>query len=84
MEHLDIAFDAVFPFIFGHIEIGSGVIISGQSGVAKSMLQPGVYMGDRAEPMRRMLRIMAAVHQLPEFVQRLRALEKQSASGAGS
>jgi len=62
--------------VAGHIEIGSGVVITGQSGVAKSMLQPGVYMGDRAEPIRKMLRIMAAVHQLPELVQRLRALEK--------
>jgi UDP-3-O-[3-hydroxymyristoyl] glucosamine N-acyltransferase len=70
--------------IAGHIEIGTGVIITGQSGVAKSMFQPGVYMGDRAEPIRKMLRIMAAVHQLPELVQRLRALEKKSASGAGS
>ena len=64
--------------IAGHLEIGSGVVITGQSGVGKSMLQPGVYMGDRAEPIRRMLRIMAAVHQLPELVQRLRALEKKS------
>jgi len=64
--------------IAGHIEIGSGVIITGQSGVAKNMLQPGIYMGDRAEPIRKMLRIMAAVHQLPEFVQRLRSLEKKS------
>jgi UDP-3-O-[3-hydroxymyristoyl] glucosamine N-acyltransferase len=70
--------------IAGHIEIGTGVIITGQSGVAKSMFKPGVYMGDRAEPIRKMLRIMAAVHQLPELVQRLRALEKKSASGAGS
>lgn len=67
--------------IAGHIEIGTGVVITGQSGVAKSMMQPGVYMGDRAEPIRRMLRIMAAVHQLPELVQRLRALEKKSPTG---
>jgi UDP-3-O-[3-hydroxymyristoyl] glucosamine N-acyltransferase len=66
--------------IAGHIEIGTGVVITGQSGVAKSMLEPGVYMGDRAEPIRRMLRIMAAVHQLPELVQRLRSLEKKSAA----
>ena len=68
--------------VAGHIEIGSGVIITGQSGVAKSMMQPGVYMGDRAEPIRKMLRIMAAVHQLPELVQRLRSLEKKSAAPA--
>ena len=69
--------------IAGHLEIGTGVVITAQSGVGKSMLQPGVYMGDRAEPMRRMLRIMAAVHQLPEFVQRLRALEKKVEPGPG-
>jgi UDP-3-O-[3-hydroxymyristoyl] glucosamine N-acyltransferase len=68
--------------IAGHIELASGVVITGQSGVAKSMLQPGVYMGDRAEPIRKMLRIMAAVHQLPELVQRLRALEKKSSAAA--
>jgi UDP-3-O-[3-hydroxymyristoyl] glucosamine N-acyltransferase len=64
--------------IAGHLEIGSGVIITARSGVGKTLRQPGVYMGDRAEPMRRMLRIMAAVHQLPELVQRLRRLEKKS------
>jgi hypothetical protein len=41
-------------------------------------------MGDRAEPIRKMLRIMAAVHQLPELVQRLRSLEKKSASSAAA
>jgi hypothetical protein len=40
-------------------------------------MQPGVYMGGHAEPIRRMLRILAAFHQLPELVQRLRQLEKR-------
>jgi UDP-3-O-[3-hydroxymyristoyl] glucosamine N-acyltransferase len=64
--------------VVGHIELGSGVIISAQSGVAKTTREPGVYMGYHAEPIRRMLRIQAAMHQLPELVQRLRRLEKRS------
>ena len=64
--------------ITGHIELASGVTIGARSSAGKSLHQPGIYMGDHAEPMRRMLRIMAALHQLPELVQRLRRLEKKT------
>ncbi|MFN0128446.1 MAG: UDP-3-O-(3-hydroxymyristoyl)glucosamine N-acyltransferase [Verrucomicrobiales bacterium] len=63
--------------VAGHIEIASGVIVTAQSGVSKSLREPGIYMGDHADPMRRTLRIMAARQHLPELVQRVRALEKR-------
>lgn len=66
--------------VAGHIEIASGVTVTGQSGVSKSLLEPGIYMGDHVDPMRRALRIMAARQRLPELVQRVRALEKQVGS----
>lgn len=65
--------------VAGHLELASGVILTAQSGVNKSLRQPGAYMGFHAEPMRKMLRILAVLHQLPELLQRVRRLEKKAA-----
>ncbi len=62
--------------VAGHLELGSGVILTAQSGVNKSLREPGPYMGFHAEPLRKMLRILAVLHQLPDLLQRVRRLEK--------
>ena len=63
--------------VAGHLELASGVVVTAQSGVGKSLRTPGIYMGNHVEPMRKMLRIMAAREKLPELLQRVRALEKE-------
>ncbi len=69
--------------IAGHLEIGSGVTLTAQTGVTKSLLKPGSYMGHRAEPMNRMLRIWAALNTLPDVINRLRKLEERAGRDEG-
>ncbi len=61
--------------IAGHLELGSGVVITAQAGVNKSLSTPGQYLGYHAQPIRESLRILALQRQLPEMIDRIRALE---------
>jgi UDP-3-O-[3-hydroxymyristoyl] glucosamine N-acyltransferase len=70
--------------IAGHLDLASGVTVTGQSGVAKSIKTPGIYMGPHAQPMREALKVQAQVRQLPQLVERVKALEKAQEASSGS
>lgn len=63
--------------ISGHLEIADQVIITGMTGVSKSIAEAGMYSSAlTAEPTLFWNRIRARVRQLDEFARRLLALEK--------
>lgn len=63
--------------VTGHVELGDNVVIAGMSGVAKSITQPGVYMGKPARPMKKEMKAMAAVARLPKVLRELKALQRE-------
>ena len=63
--------------VTGHVEVGDNVVIAGMSGVAKSITEPGVYMGKPARPMKDEMRSMAAVAKLPKVLRELKALQRE-------
>ncbi len=64
--------------ISGHLEIADGVVITGMTGVSKSITQSGMYSSAlTAEPSIAWNRIRARVRQLDDFARRLLALEKK-------
>lgn len=63
--------------IVGHIEIADGTIIGAQSGVAKAITKGGKYFGSPARDMGFTMRLEAHFRQLPEYVQRIKELEKK-------
>lgn len=71
--------------VTGHVEVGDQVVIAGMSGVAKSIAEPGVYMGKPARPMKDEMRSMAAVARLPQVLREFKALQRQveELKGAG-
>ena len=63
--------------IVGHIELADNVVISAQSGVTKSISKAGQYFGSPAKDHRTALRIEAMVRNLPEYVEKIKELEKE-------
>ncbi|MCX6139453.1 MAG: UDP-3-O-(3-hydroxymyristoyl)glucosamine N-acyltransferase [Candidatus Kapabacteria bacterium] len=63
--------------VVGHIQITDDVVIYAQSGVGKSVPQPGVYFGSPIKEHLTALRIEAAVRQLPTALQELRDLKRK-------
>jgi UDP-3-O-[3-hydroxymyristoyl] glucosamine N-acyltransferase len=60
----------------GHIKIGDGVTVTGQTGVTKDV-QPGVVLsGTPSRPHREELKRQAYLKQIPDLMERVRALEK--------
>ncbi|MBN1106569.1 MAG: UDP-3-O-(3-hydroxymyristoyl)glucosamine N-acyltransferase, partial [Deltaproteobacteria bacterium] len=59
-----------------HVEIGDRVMIGSQSGVAKSIPAGEVVSGTPTMPHRLWLRISGLITRLPEFLDRLKRLEK--------
>jgi UDP-3-O-[3-hydroxymyristoyl] glucosamine N-acyltransferase len=65
----------------GHIEIADRTIIMAQSGVPKTITEPGkTYFGYPAKEHGRALRIEASLRSLPELVQEVRELQKRVAA----
>lgn len=63
--------------ISGHLEITDRVVVTGMTGVSKSITEPGMYSSAlTAEPSLSWNRIRARVRQLDDFARRLLALEK--------
>lgn len=63
--------------IVGHVEIGDGVTVSGFSLITKSVTSPGVYTSSIPSlPHREWMRTLAYLRHLPDFAERIRALEK--------
>jgi UDP-3-O-[3-hydroxymyristoyl] glucosamine N-acyltransferase len=63
--------------ISDHVEIGDRVMIGSQSGVAKSIPAGEVVSGTPTMPHRLWLRTRGLITRLPEFLDRLRSLEKR-------
>lgn len=62
-----------------HIQIGDGVTVMAQGGVFGDIEAGAVYSGYPARPHREKMRVEAATNNLPEYVKRIRALEKSNA-----
>ncbi|MBI4800652.1 MAG: UDP-3-O-(3-hydroxymyristoyl)glucosamine N-acyltransferase [Desulfarculus sp.] len=63
--------------VAGHISIGDNVIIGPQSGVNSSIADGQVVTGRPPLPHRQFLRTRGALAKLPEYLERVRALEAQ-------
>lgn len=67
--------------IGGHIKVGSQVTLAARSGVTKDIpAGAAAYMGFPAAPIKIERRRLAAQRQVPELIDRVRALEKQIAA----
>ena len=62
--------------VVGHIETTDDVVVFAQSGVGKSITQPGVYFGSPVKDHRTALRIEAALRNLPDLVHELDTLRR--------
>jgi UDP-3-O-[3-hydroxymyristoyl] glucosamine N-acyltransferase len=62
--------------VVGHINIGDGAILAAKSGVSKDVPAKEVWFGYPAHPLMRQKKIEACIHNLPEMVKRIHALEK--------
>jgi UDP-3-O-[3-hydroxymyristoyl] glucosamine N-acyltransferase len=63
----------------GHLKIGNGVSIAAQSGVMHNIPDGEKWFGYPAQPDRQTKRQIIALHQLPDLLKRVAALEKQLA-----
>jgi UDP-3-O-[3-hydroxymyristoyl] glucosamine N-acyltransferase len=63
--------------LVGHIQIGDNVIVGAQSGVSKSFPPGKVFFGSPAREHSRAKKIEAAVSLLPQYVEKIRDLEKR-------
>jgi len=62
--------------VVGHIHIGDGAVIAAQSGVHKDV-QPGqILLGSPARDMQKSKKIEAILSNLPEYIEKLKKLEK--------
>jgi len=62
--------------IIGHLKIGDNVIVAAQSGVTHDLDAGNKYLGSPARDMMRQKRIEAIVSNLPEYIKRIREIEK--------
>lgn len=63
--------------IIGHLKLGDNVIVAAQSGVKDDLEAGKKYLGSPAREMMSQKRIEAIIHKLPEYVKRLREIEKK-------
>lgn len=63
----------------GHMTTADDVIVIAQSGVSRSITQPGRYFGSPAKEFRTALREEGAIRQLPELLEEFRHLQKKVA-----
>ncbi|HXI13075.1 MAG TPA: UDP-3-O-(3-hydroxymyristoyl)glucosamine N-acyltransferase [Thermoanaerobaculia bacterium] len=64
--------------VTGHVSLGSGVQVAAQASVMKSFEGPQKLSGSPARPMADHLRAQALVRRLPEIIDRLKTLERES------
>ncbi|NUM72315.1 MAG: UDP-3-O-(3-hydroxymyristoyl)glucosamine N-acyltransferase [Ignavibacteriaceae bacterium] len=60
-----------------HIEISDGVIIAAQSGVSKSIKEPGIYWGYPAKNLKEGRKTEAHIRNLAEYARRIAELEEK-------
>ena len=70
---------AAMAGVAGHVEIGDNIVCLGRTGVTKSILVPGAYLGFPVKPLMEGRRLMAAQARVPELLKRMKSLEKQIA-----
>ncbi len=58
--------------VAGHLKIGSNITIAAKSGVSKDILEPGVYSGTPAIPIKEWRRIQVLIKRLPEVYEALK------------
>jgi len=63
----------------GHLSVGDGTIITAQSGVPNDLPAQAFYSGYPAVDNRQWLKMMAALHHLPDLQKRVRELETEVA-----
>ena len=66
----------------GHLTVGDGAVITAQSGVPNDVPERALYSGYPAVENREWLRMMAALHRLPELQKRVSELEQKLSSRA--
>ena len=66
--------------IVGHIATADNVTVMAQSGVAKTINQPGVYFGSPAKDHRTALRIEGVLRRLPELAADVEELKRSQHS----
>lgn len=64
----------------GHLTVGDGTVITAQSGVPNDVPAHALYSGYPAVENRDWLKMMAALHHLPELQRRVQQLEEQLAA----
>lgn len=64
----------------GHLSVGDGTVITAQSGVPNNVPAHALYSGYPAVANQNWLKMMAALHRLPELQKRVQHLEAQLAS----
>ena len=63
--------------VAGHLTIGDGSIVQAQSGIHRDLEPNSIVFGYPAREVRHAQRIEAIVNRLPEYIQRLREIEKK-------
>lgn len=63
--------------LVGHLTIGDNVTVAAQSGIHKDLKPNTVYFGYPARELNKQKRIEAVISHLPEYIERLRILEKK-------
>ncbi len=66
--------------VVGHITTTDDVIVEAQSGLSKSVTEPGAYFGSPAKEHRTALRMEAALRRLPELLREVEELKRIVAS----
>ncbi|MBI4827166.1 MAG: UDP-3-O-(3-hydroxymyristoyl)glucosamine N-acyltransferase [Nitrospirae bacterium] len=61
-----------------HIKIGRGAIVTPQSGVFRDITGGEIFSGTLAMPHKTWLRVQSIIAKLPEYINRLKELEKKS------
>lgn len=60
----------------GHIHVGDGAVIAAQSGVHRDLKPGQIVLGSPAREMQKSKRIEAIISNLPEYIEKLKRLEK--------
>ncbi|NIP42357.1 MAG: UDP-3-O-(3-hydroxymyristoyl)glucosamine N-acyltransferase [candidate division Zixibacteria bacterium] len=63
--------------LIGHLSIGDNVIVAAQSGVTHDLEDNSKYLGSPAHEMMHQKRIEAALNNLPDYLKRIREIEKR-------
>jgi UDP-3-O-[3-hydroxymyristoyl] glucosamine N-acyltransferase len=63
--------------VVGHIELGDGVQVGAQSGVARSVEAGKTVFGSPARDISQTMKIEACLRKLPDYVKQIRELEKK-------